>query len=270
MFELAGEQFNPNTTTVDLVKGWNWIGYPLDQTMSVAEALSLLEAEEGDFLTSLDGGYTQFANGTWNGDLLTMTPGKGYLYKSASDKSFIYNDAIVSKAKAIYSQRLETVTAPWSVNVHAYPSMMCVTAELYDDGSKVDADDYFVGAFVGDQCRGVGKSVDGRIYLSVYGGNAPQEKVNFIALSKDDSKLWYIQETLDFNADVIGSYSEPYHLNMGDVTGIRNIADGQDVKTEGIFNMLGIRVNHPGSEGVYIIHGKKVLINKLNKYEDVK
>ena len=270
VFELAGEQFNPNTTTVDLVKGWNWIGYPLDQTMSVAEALSLLEAEEGDFLTSLDGGYTQFANGTWNGDLQTMTPGKGYLYKSASDKSFIYNDAIVSKAKAIYSQRLETVTAPWSVNVHAYPSMMCVTAELYDDGSKVDADDYFVGAFVGDQCRGVGKSVDGRIYLSVYGGNAPQEKVNFIALSKDDSMLWDIQETLDFNADVIGSYAEPYHLNMGDVTGIRNIADGQDAKTEGIFNMLGIRVNHPGSEGVYIIHGKKVLINKLNKYEYVK
>ena len=269
MISCSGEQFNPNAYAVDLVQGWNWIGYPLDQTMTVAEALSKLEAEEGDCLTNLEGGYANFTDGAWTGTLNTMIPGQGYLYKSASDKSFIYNDDIVSNAKAIYSKRLDITPAPWTVDVHGYPNMMCLTAELYDNGSRTADDEYFVGAFVGDECRGVGKYVGGRLYMAVYGGATAGEQVVFRAVERESGEMFAVQESLEFCADVVGTSTAPYTLNLGEATGITSInADGK--YAEGIYNVAGQRMRSLDREGVYIVNGKKVLINKRNINEYVK
>ena len=269
LITCSGEQFNPNANTVDLVRGWNWIGYPLDQTMTVAEALAKLEAEEGDCLTNLEGGYATFTEGAWTGTLNTMVPGQGYLYKSASDKSFIYNDDIVSNAKALYSKRLDVTPAPWTVNVHGYPSMMCLTAELYDNGARTADDEYFVGAFVGDECRGIGKYVGGTLYMAVYGGVAAGEQVMFRAVERESGEQFAVQETMEFTADVVGSSAAPYALNLGEATGITSInADGK--YADGIYNVAGQRMRSLDREGVYIVNGKKVLINKRNMNEYVK
>ncbi len=266
---FSGEQFNPNATAVELVEGWNWIGYPLDQTMTIAEALSKLEAEEGDCLTNLEGGYANYSEGTWTGTLNLMTPGQAYLYKSASNKSFLYNDAIVSNAKAIYSKRLETMQAPWTVNVHGYPDMMCLTAELVDNGVRTTADDYFVGAFVGDECRGIGKWVNGILYMAVYGGTVKGEQLLFRAVACDNGEEFMVKETMSFNADVIGSVTTPVTLHLGESTGISNT--GADLrKTEGVYNMMGLQMKNVDREGVYIVNGQKVLINKRNMNEYVK
>lgn len=269
MISCSGEQFNPNAYAVDLVQGWNWIGYPLDQTMTVAEALSKLEAEEGDCLTNLEGGYANFTDGAWTGTLNTMIPGQGYLYKSASDKSFIYNDDIVSNAKAIYSKRLDITPAPWTVDVHGYPNMMCLTAELYDNGARTADNEFFVGAFVGDECRGIGKYVGGTLYMAVYGGAAAGEQVMFRAVERESGEQFAVQETMEFTADVVGTSAAPYALNLGEATGITSInADGK--YADGIYNVAGQRMRSLDREGVYIVNGKKVLINKRNMNEYVK
>lgn len=259
---LSGEQYNPTATAITLRKGWNWVGYPLDQTMAVGEALSLMEAEEGDYVTNLAGGYAQYYDGAWTGSLETMAPGQGYLIKSASDKSFIYNDAIVSNAKSVYGHRLETAKAPWTVDVHRYPSMMCITADLYVDDIKADADEYFVGAFAGDECRGVGKYVGGTLFLSVY-GNEPVP-VTFVAADRESGETYRISETVDFTADVLGSLSAPYALHIGDPTGITSVSAGK-YEGKGIYNMLGQKLDRINRSGVYIIDGKKVSV-KQTKY----
>ena len=181
-FPVNGEQINPATCVIELAKGWNWIGYPLTQTMKLDEALAHLDAEEGDRITYLGGGFAEFSNGAWTGTLETMSPGQGFLYKSVSGNSFLYNDAIVSKAKALYAKRLAVDVAPWSVDVHKYPNMMCVTAELFNGEAVVDGDNYYLGAFVGDECRGVAKYINGKYFLSVYGDK--KATVNFVAVDK--------------------------------------------------------------------------------------
>ena len=128
------------------MEGWNWLGYPLGQTMEVGEALSLLEAEEGDRISAQEG-FAEYNDGAWTGTLNVMVPGKGYLYKSVSGNSFLYNDAIVSKARSIYTKRLQTQANPWTADAHAYPNMMCITANLFEGDSKAEADKYFIAAF---------------------------------------------------------------------------------------------------------------------------
>ena len=261
-YALSGEQFNPSAKTIDLVTGWNWMGYPVEQVMALDEALAYLDADEGDCLASIEGGFAEYANGSWTGMLTTMTPGQGYLYKSASTKSFIYRDDIVSKAKALNAPRLETQMAPWTVNVHAHSNMMCLTAELIDNGSKAADDAYFVAAFAGEECRGLGKFVNGRLYLAVYGTKA-NETIRFRAVNRENGDEWGISETLSFTADKVGSWLAPVQLNLGEPTGIHEVtASGWQGKA--IYNLMGIRVKSLDREGVYIINGTKVMINKQN------
>ena len=256
-FVLSGEQYNPTAEAIVLHMGWNWIGYPMDQVMSVAEAMEYLDAEEGDFLTNLAGGYAQYHDGNWVGDLEVMTPGQGYLYKSASDKSFVYNDKIVSKAKSMYGHKQSFYTAPWSVSARRYPNMMCVTAELYVDDTKQTADDYCIGAFVDGECRGIGKTVNGVVYLSIYGDKA--QKVTFLAVDRTTGETLRLCEEVDFCADVLGSVAAPFALHLGESTGINGVAV-DNPNSEGIYNVAGQKLQRLDKQGIYIIDGKKVSI----------
>ena len=266
---LSGHLFNPLTNPITLYQGWNWLGYPLDRVESVADALSLLGAEDGDCIATLDDGFSQYNNGEWIGNLVNMVPGKGYLYKSMSEKTFAYHVTSTNPAQApAYSDAMPNQTVvPWIVNTHSYPNMMCVTAELYVNDVKSRDKMYYIGAFVGDECRGIGKYVDGILLMSVYGDNAVP--VRFVAVNAENGWVYNIYETIDFKADMIGTVTLPYAFHLGDVTGIIAL-DSNAMDADGIYNVAGQRMRSLDREGVYIVNGKKVLINKRNMNEYVK
>ena len=260
---LSGEMYNPLSSNITLSEGWNWLGYPMNQEMTLDEAFAYLNAEEGDYITSLSGGFSQFANGKWNGVLETMVPGEGYLFKSASDKSFIYYDASVSKARAHYGHRLALYQAPWNLNKNRYPNMMCITAELMVGEENAVPDSYFVGAFAGNECRGIGKYVDGVLYLSVYGNG--NEKISFVAVDRETEEEFEVSETLTFVADVVGSVNAPFYLHINGATGVENIES--TTSTENIYNIQGQKMNSITQGGIYIVNGKKVIMNNKNRNE---
>ena len=110
---FSGEQYNPALTPINLYKGWNWLGYPLSIVMDIDEALSLMEAEEGDCISNLEEGFAVYNDGQWQGTLQILSPGNGYLYNSVSDKSFIYNNLpTTSNARALNRGRLEITASP--------------------------------------------------------------------------------------------------------------------------------------------------------------
>jgi len=251
---FTGEQYNPSLRQIPLKKGWNWLGYPIDQKLTVQDALSYLNAEEGDYITNLEDGFAQFTDGKWIGQLQTMTPGQGYLYKSASDKNFIYN--IVPSTTPVPHRLHQAPQAPFTVNPHRYPNMMSVTARLFVNGEETEEGHYSIGAFCGDECRGVGQYINGIIFLSVYGENI--EELHFVA-ANEMGETFTTTETVTFTADVLGSAKSPYIINTGNTTGIsalnsKSVADGN------IYNLAGQRVNEK-YQGVIIKDGKK-LYNK--------
>ena len=256
---LAGEMYNPAASYITLHKGWNWLGYPMNQTMTLAEALAYLGAEEGDVIATLNVGFSQYTNGAWTGELQTMSPGEGYLFKAASEKSFVFNDGIVSKARAQYGRSLNLEQSPWTVNRNRYPNMMCITAELMAGEDNVAPDSYHVAAFAGEECRGIGKYVDGMLLISVYGqGN---ETIRFVAVDRESENVIEIEKTLTFVNDVVGTASAPYCLQI-------NADDIEDSETgmsaEHIYNLHGQKMSSISDDGIYIIDGKKVIMNNKN------
>ena len=210
-----------------------------------------MDADEGDCISNLEGGFATYTDGGWVGSLETMSPGAGYLYKSAISKSFIYNDVpTVLNAKALYGHRLAPKSVPWSVDKHRYPNLMPIIAQVcYSDGSVADST-YYVGAFVDDECRGVCKYSDGIMFLSVYGDKAAD--LHFKAWNEETGTVCNFAEILKFEPDVVGTYSSPYRFMLGfESTGIYHLNAGNGI--DGIYNLQGIRLNTKPRRGVYII-----------------
>lgn len=267
LLSFVGEQYNPSLTPIVLNKGWNWLGYPINQTMTINDALTYLDVEEGDVITNLDGGFATYSDDAWVGTLQTLIPGSGYLYKAASSKSFIYNTTpTVSAAKALYGHRLELKSAPWTVDKHRYPNLMPVIAQIRYCDEVVSDSTWFVGAFAGDECRGVGTYEDNMLMLSVYGD--PSANITFRAVNVESGRTYDFVETLPFGADIVGSVNEPFVLRIGDSSGITSAMSENSVN--GIFNLQGMRVRDAHSPGLYIINttdanGKFVIRKKYVK-----
>jgi hypothetical protein len=220
---LSGNEFNAVENTVNVLAGWNWIGYPLNQVMTVDEALMYFSATTGDYSVGQDG-FAEYDGSKWIGTLEGLRPGQGYLFKSTTDANITFNTNFVSSAGSQIGKRNLLMNSPWAYDKYAYKNIMPVTAELYVNGSKADADDYVVGAFAGSECRGVGLWKDARLLISVYGDN--NEDIRFVAAEKDGEKFYDVTETLRFKADNQGSWFAPIALTLGDeATGIKEISD---------------------------------------------
>lgn len=250
---LKGYEYNA-ATPISVYKGWNWIGYPANQVMSVNEAFANIVPSEGDYIVGQEG-FALYTEDKWSGTLLTLNPGSGYMYHAQQEGELSYNTAIVSKAKALYGRGLVNKT-PWTADKHKYPKVMCLIADLYDAGALTE--DYYVGAFCGTECRGVGKYVEGKLMMNIYGeGN---EEITFIAMHCDSEVTFEIIEKLTFEEILLGNMTQAYPLHIGKETSVLNVKSDLKVRMEG--GMLYLSLNGKSFDRVTLtdLYGDVLLI----------
>ena len=253
-------EFNANDHTLDIHVGWNWIGYPLNQTMTIAEALAYFDASENDMIVSLDAdAYAWFDGNQWkcSKEDFGFEPGKGYMFKSATAANIQFNTNTSSTAASRVGRRNWLIGSPWAFNKHAYPNVMPVTAEFFIDGVKCEDGQFTVAAFAGDECRGVGQWRDGRLMLNVHGDGG--EKVTFMAYDKTTEQYYLVDESLTFKADNEGTWFVPMKLTLGnETTGMSEVnkdlfisvgsgyitvnAGGKNISSLTLTNMGGVTV----------------------------
>ena len=76
---------------INLLTGWNWIGYTCTEAIPLEEALAGFTPAEGDMIKGING-TSMYQNGQWQGSLTQLEPGLGYMYLSVSgeSKSFVF------------------------------------------------------------------------------------------------------------------------------------------------------------------------------------
>ena len=251
---LDGTLFDAANTAVSLSQGWNWIGYPMRNSAYINDAFLKFNPQSGDIVVSQDG-FSIYQDGEWTGELSVITPGKGYLYKSGSTKEALYNPNATPVASGVNVRNTAADAAPWTFNKYQYPNVMPVIATVYADDIATGAEEYLIGTFCGNECRGIGKAVNGLVMISVLGND--NEPITFKAYRKDGSQLYEIMESISFNADVIGSVNQPYHLDII-VTGLSKVMEG-NMENGTIYDISGRKVGMP-QKGIIIIDGAKVLV----------
>jgi len=86
---LQGLPVDPAEHPTSINSGFNWIAYPLTETMSVSTAFNGF-AVNGDLIKSQTQNAS-YINNRWQG-VFNLEPGKGYIYKSnvSSDRTFTF------------------------------------------------------------------------------------------------------------------------------------------------------------------------------------
>ncbi|MBQ7690759.1 MAG: T9SS type A sorting domain-containing protein [Muribaculaceae bacterium] len=169
-YALTGEPITNHTLT--LKPGWNWMGYLPTDELGVTEALARVPAEAGDVLKGQDA-FVLFDGEQWLGDLTTMKPGLGYMYYSKSTKSFSFPTQHMASRSYVKAHSEQGKTAaPWTYDPYKYANNMAVNAVI----SKLTlSEGSWIGAFVGDECRGAAPVTNGVFYLTVHGDNDGEE-----------------------------------------------------------------------------------------------
>lgn len=254
---ISGVAWNP-ATPIALSDGWNWLGYPAEQTMTLDEAFATTTVEKLDAIVGQDG-FAQYDGERWVGTLTTLVPGKGYMYQSQTEKQVAYNTTIVSKAHAQHTQGIAD-RLPLAFDKHKYPSVMAVVAAVCDDnGMAADNADYLLAAFCGSECRGVGQLAGGLLMMNVYGNVG--DRITLHVTDCDGADV-LATATLDFSEGLVGSIDAPYAINVGKTTTVGAAAYDGDVRLSVVGKRLvisGVAADDISSVELFDINGQKVM-----------
>ena len=119
---------------------------------------------------------------------------------------------------------------------------------------------YSIGAFVGDECRGEGIVMDGKAFITVH-CNA-SEFVSFRLYNKYSCEYQVVEEGLEAQTSV-GSLKAPFRMHAANlVDGIEAIDNGPLTKdNEAVYDLGGRQiVNSKLPRGIYIMNGRKVIV----------
>ena len=79
---LTGTPADPANHPITLASGWNWIGFPTVNAMTLDEAFAGITPNEEDVVKGTAGPATYTTQYGWNGSLTGLEPGVGYMYKN--------------------------------------------------------------------------------------------------------------------------------------------------------------------------------------------
>ena len=258
-----------------IVKGYNWIGYPNEWDMTVEEFNELENpASDGDVIIGKTG-FAEFdgVSGEWVGsDGFYFQAGKGYLYYCENEDG--YPDGIsFDYTPTIQERMMHQRTAPtaepvskesvWKFDAGKFADNMAMVAVL---PQLENPEDYTIGAFVGEECRGKGNVVNGEKMMICVAGKAG-ETVTFRLHNEQTGEFIDINERVTY-AQRVGSLKAPVVLTSNAIsTGIIEMA-ASDKSAEGIFDLSGRRVEKMNTGGVYIVKSRqngKIVTKKVVK-----
>jgi len=235
--EMVGSAVNPELTPIDIVSGWNGVGYTPQRSYPIDWALKDLStifppetniiAQTGDIVKSQDSYATYVENIGWVGPLLYLDPNKGYKLK-LNKQSFTgtfkypffqppYRDNV---DETLFEPMLVESSPNWIVTPSAFEYNMNITGQLFTHDS-ISSDPYdMIGAFVGDECRGVAQPVyiealdSYLVFMTIFSSGNSDETIHFKVYNADADELLFVSDFLEFSPnEIVGSIENPYQWN---------------------------------------------------------
>lgn len=264
IIDLSGDCAWERNPYKAIVKGYNWIGYPNEWDMTVADLNTLGNtAYDGDQIIGKTG-FAEYeaASGGWvAAEDFSFQVGKGYLYYCTGENGLPNGfsfDFIPKTGSGEVTPPLEQSVAlntqkaaaesVWQYDAGQFADNMAIVAEIPQLDFPAD---YTVGAFVGEECRGMGSAVQGGKMMISVAGKAG-ERVTFRLHNELTGEFIDLNETLTY-AQRAGSLKKPVVLTSEGIATSIAEKTASEAAVEGIFDLSGRRVENMNAGGIYII-----------------
>lgn len=246
-----------NSPSVTLNKGWNWIGYPYEYPYMASEVFDASQFAEGDIILSKESGLAALKNGAWENDF-ELNPNEGYMVYHNGEEISVEMPGRFAMPQGSFEnnvmqqalRRNARAEGVWNYDGSRFANTMAIIGTIEMSG---DASEYSIGAFVGDECRGEGKVVNGTAYITAAGEAG--EIVSFRLYSPSTGRYVDVETKLEFT-NLAGSVQAPVMLMAPIATDIDDVAMGsQAIYFNGTTLNLG---DYNGTAVVVTIDGKVV------------
>ena len=218
VLEYEGTPVDINTS-ISLNLGWNWIGYIPQTAMAINTALGGI-APNGDFIKNQTSFATYYDPPTeWysSNGLDNMEPGVGYMLKMGAADELVYPAAAAPLTKERITADGEIIGPEWSPQVYAYEHSMAITGIVLEDDVERKDSELLVGAFVGQECRGISRLAEfpanGRYEFGLLVHGQAGENIHFKVFDIVSNTMKECENSMPFEVDgIIGDGSAPYVL----------------------------------------------------------
>ena len=237
------------STPVTVHPGWNWIGCPLYNATNLEASLKGYTPQEGDKVVGLDA-FATYEEGKWHGSLVTLQPGQSYLFYTTREQEFCWQSLSPLKTcNRRYAPIAQSEDGAWQMDIHAYPDVMTLVANVQADEQVSLAGRYYVGAFCGDECRGVGVLDDDLLFMNIHGAGADQL---VFRLLDDQGEVYETANKTVFSPQrQLGTIRQPYPLLFGSQDFVDEIkpviASSSKIRVVQYYNLSGQRIARPES-----------------------
>ena len=251
-----------DSLSIPLNEEWNWMWYPYDQDYTLAELTTsgaFKYANSGDRIVAKNEGFAEYDGSKWNGTLTTLEESAGYMYYVHASNGYTIRWPAPIKlgqknpdAKAPSRRTAMGDESVWQYDHRRFADNMTIIATL---SGITFPDDCTIGAFIDGECRGEGRYVDGRFFITVHGKAG--EQVSFIVHDDATDTYYTVPGLLGFDF-LAGSLQHPVGMKVGDKTTDITVISSADV--DGVlYDLAGRRVVSP-APGYYIRNGKMILV----------
>ena len=252
------------------IKGWNWVSYPYEYRYPVEDIFNAANFAEGDIILSKNDGFVTLTDGAWVGTLSELVPNEGYMIYTANAFTCDMPNRFSLEQGEFEASAGTEIPAPagaaarersvWVYDGSRFANSMAVIAKV----DVEECEDYTIGAFVDDECRGEGRFINGLAFISVAG--EADENVTFRLYNKVSGEFIDLDRELQF-AGMAGSVKVP--VTMGTIEGTTDIDNvkGENGNVKTIYDLSGRKVEKM-TEGIYVIkvrEGDKIVTKKVRK-----
>lgn len=241
------------------LKGFNWVNNPYEFDIpaeDIADYFMLSGVADGDMMLTRNGfaTYSESSSKWIASDGFVLGCGQGIIYYTKADRnSLSFNSAAVAPVKRSASAAKARFAPVFTYDVSAYADNMAMIANVQ---GLQNPEDYSVGVFAGEECRGCGRYVEEAGAMLINAAGNRNEKLTLRLYNHQTGEMFDISETVNCTA-IQGSLQAPVQLNAPVATGISNVSPSQmgNGKT---YDLSGRQVQQ-AQKGLYIIDGKKVI-----------
>ena len=258
---------------VTVQPGWNWVGCPLYNATNLEAALNGYTPQEGDKVVGLDA-FATYEDGKWHGSLSTLQPGQSYLFYTTREQKFCWQSLSPLKThNRRYAPTAQSEDGAWETDIHAYPDVMTLVANVQVD-EQISLDGrYYVGAFYGDECRGVGVLDGDLLFMNIHGEKA--DRITFRLLDARGEVYGAANTTVFHSQTQLGTVQEPYSLMFASQDVIDEIkpviASSSKIRTVEYYNLSGQRIPNVQGAGFNGIIIQRVIYEdgsvKVSKFQ---
>jgi hypothetical protein len=209
--EVRGVEANPTLRTIHLSEGWNYIGFVSQRSMTTRDALGDFNPLHGDLIKGQSSFSIYDSILGWVGSLNNLFPNQGYMFYSGRNISFNYpRMGMFGK-----NNQEETILTSkfWNVKPNKFDANMGIIAMADMCNNNLASGNWLLGAFAGDEMRGLASAVkvaEDKFQYFITAHSSKEEPLQFRLLNNQTGEAYPLSNEIEFKKDKIeGSIANP-------------------------------------------------------------